>query len=90
MEYISKMKGDLMMKTLRELLDNRDKFIQTDSDDEMFNGLDDFFVIYMYMTQDDIPINKSDMTCRHILNSLHNKRLIRDHDKLKESSVNNE
>lgn len=74
------------MKTLRELLDNREHLKATKPNDEMVKRMDDMFVIYVYMTQKDIDIDNAESVSKIILNSLQQARLIKDHfDSIKDS-----
>lgn len=82
--------GDLMMKTLRELLDNRDNFVKNNPNDERIKDMTDLFVVYTYMTQKDINIDDAEDNATIILYTLDQIRLNKEYfDGLKDG-VNNE
>ena len=79
-----------MMKTLRELLDNRDNFVKNSPNDERINDMTDLFVVYTYMTQKDINIDDAEDNATIILYTLDQIRLNKEYfDGLKDG-VNNE
>ncbi len=59
-----------MMKTLRELLDYRDNFVKNNPNDEKNERLTDLFIVYMYMSQDDINLDDVESVSRIISNNL--------------------
>ena len=78
------------MKTLRELLDNRDNFVKNNPNDERIEQMTDLFVAYVYLTQKDINIDDAEDVATIILHSLNQIRLNKEYfDSLKDS-VNNE
>ena len=79
--------GDLMMKTLRELLDNRDNFVKNNPNDERIKDITDLFVVYTYMTQKDINIDDAEDNATIILYTIQQNREY--FDSLKDR-VNNE
>ena len=87
MIYILRMKGNLMMKTLRELLDNRDNFVKNSPNDERIKDMTDLFVVYTYMTQKDINIDDAEDNATIILYTIQQNREY--FDSLKDR-VNNE
>ena len=79
-----------MMKTLRELLDNRDNFVKNNPNDERIKDMTDLFVVYTYMTQKDINIDDAEDNATIILYTLDQIRLNKEYyDGLKDG-VNNE
>lgn len=59
-----------MMKTLRELLDYRDNFVKNNPNDERNERLTDLFIVYMYMSQDDINPDDAESVSKIISNNL--------------------
>ena len=59
-----------MMKTLRELLDYRDNFVKNNPNDERNERLTDLFIVYMYMSQDDINPDDVESVSKIISNNL--------------------
>ena len=78
-----------MMKTLRELLDNRDNFVKNNPNDKRTEQMTDLSVVYTYITQKDINIDDAEDVATIILYSLEQIRANKEYfDSLKDRVTN--